>query len=145
MKRRAGPPERTGRRRSDAARTVSPGRRAGDLASLALVAAQACLWWLMVRSGAVAAWLIGGWLLLCGVTALAYARDKRAARQAGPRTPEHVLQWLALAGGWPGALLAQRALRHKTRKRSFQFAFWACVVLHEAALGHWWRWVESQP
>ena len=46
---------------------------------------------------------------------------------------------LELAGGWPGALLAQRLLRHKTAKASYRSAFWTMVVLHitiMAALAH---------
>ena len=41
---------------------------------------------------------------------------------------------LALAGGWPGALAAQRLLRHKSSKRSFQLTFWATVVVNGGAL-----------
>ena len=33
-------------------------------------------------------------------------------------------------GGWPGGLLAQRMLRHKTGKRSFLVAFWASVLVN---------------
>lgn len=35
-----------------------------------------------------------------------------------------------LAGGWPGALVAQELLRHKTRKREFRVVFRATVVLN---------------
>jgi len=112
---------------------------AADFAALALVAAHASVLWLMTRSGALpTAWAIA-WLVLSAFTALLYARDKRAARLQLRRTPEVVLHLLELAGGWPGALLAQRALRHKNRKPAYQFAFWACVLLHEALLGHGWR------
>jgi uncharacterized membrane protein YsdA (DUF1294 family) len=37
---------------------------------------------------------------------------------------------LALAGGWPGALLAQQVLRHKSTKREFRQVFWATVLLN---------------
>ena len=30
-------------------------------------------------------------------------------------------------GGWPGAMLAQRTLRHKTQKQSFKVTYWATV------------------
>lgn len=62
-----------------------------------------------------------------------YANDKAAARRGGRRTPERTLLALALLGGWPGALLAQRRLRHKTSKAAFQRIFWLAVVLNVAA------------
>lgn len=70
---------------------------------------------------------------LSAVTFLAYVSDKRAARRGGRRTPETRLHLLSLAGGWPGALLAQQVARHKTAKASFQFVFWWTVVLNIAA------------
>ncbi|MCC6070061.1 DUF1294 domain-containing protein [Massilia sp. GCM10020059] len=60
----------------------------------------------------------------------AYARDKRAARTGRRRTPEQTLLLLGLACGWPGAFLAQRALRHKSSKHAFQRKFWFTVVLN---------------
>ena len=65
---------------------------------------------------------------------LLYARDKSAAQRKEWRTPEGTLHIVALVGGWPGALLAQKLLRHKSSKRSFQIVFWATVVLNCAAL-----------
>jgi uncharacterized membrane protein YsdA (DUF1294 family)/cold shock CspA family protein len=65
---------------------------------------------------------------------LAYALDKSAAKQNRWRTPESTLHLLALIGGWPGALAAQRLLRHKSAKASFQFMFWATVLLNCGAL-----------
>jgi uncharacterized membrane protein YsdA (DUF1294 family) len=60
-----------------------------------------------------------------------YWSDKRRARSDGWRTPENVLHAVELAGGWPGALLAQQVFRHKTRKVSFQVVFWFIVLLHQ--------------
>jgi uncharacterized membrane protein YsdA (DUF1294 family) len=40
-----------------------------------------------------------------------------------------------LFGGWPGALLAQRTLRHKSSKMEFQRVYWITVALNCAALG----------
>lgn len=71
------------------------------------------------------------YLLLSLVAFGLYARDKHQARSDGWRTPEKVLHAVELLGGWPGALLAQQAFRHKTRKLSFQVVFWLIVLLHE--------------
>lgn len=69
-----------------------------------------------------------------GVSLLAfflYWSDKRKARADHWRTPENVLHAVELAGGWPGALLAQQVFRHKTRKVSFQLLFWIIVLMHQ--------------
>jgi uncharacterized membrane protein YsdA (DUF1294 family) len=66
------------------------------------------------------------------VTFLAYAQDKSAAQQRARRTPEGTLHLLAFAGGWPGALLAQQLLRHKSKKPEFRTVFWATVMLNVA-------------
>jgi uncharacterized membrane protein YsdA (DUF1294 family)/cold shock CspA family protein len=69
------------------------------------------------------------------VAFIAYAWDKSAARRNEWRTPENTLHLLALAGGWPGALLAQKTFRHKTKKQSFRTVFWLTVALNCGALG----------
>ena len=61
--------------------------------------------------------------------------DKISAESGRWRTPETTLHLFALIGGWPGALLAQRKYRHKTRKVSFRRVFWMTVALNCAALG----------
>ena len=66
------------------------------------------------------------------VTFFAYAKDKSAAQRGAWRTPEDTLHLLAFAGGWPGALLAQQFLRHKSTKPEFRTAFWATVILNVA-------------
>lgn len=63
-----------------------------------------------------------------------YARDKRAAIAGRRRTPESTLHLIALFGGWPGALLAQQWLRHKSVKTSFLVVFWITVALNLAVL-----------
>jgi uncharacterized membrane protein YsdA (DUF1294 family)/cold shock CspA family protein len=64
-----------------------------------------------------------------------YARDKTAAQNAGRRTPESTLHLMSLVGGWPGALIAQVLLRHKTRKPSFLIGYWFTVIANCIALG----------
>lgn len=77
---------------------------------------------------------LAGYLLVSAITFMAYAADKSAARQGRWRVPEASLHLLALLGGWPGALLAQRMFRHKTRKQPFRTVFWLTVLLNCLAL-----------
>ena len=96
------------------------------------------------------AWLQTGWELwklatyVCTLSLITYAMyrsDKRKARQEAWRTPEMLLHLLELAGGWPGAWVAQRRLRHKCSKTSYQFEFWLIICIHQFAafdsLQHW--------
>ena len=64
------------------------------------------------------------------LTFLLYWSDKRAAKDGARRIPEKILQLLSLMGGWPGGLFAQRIFRHKSTKPSFQFTYWATVILN---------------
>ena len=77
-------------------------------------------------------WFVGVYAALSVVTFLVYQGDKSAAKAGAWRTPESTLHALALAGGWPGALLAQQWLRHKSIKGPFRFGFWVTVVLNVA-------------
>ena len=72
--------------------------------------------------------------VLSVVAALLHADDKAAARSGRRRTPESTLHLVGLLGGWPGALVAMRRLRHKTAKASFQATFWITVAVNGAAL-----------
>ena len=79
-------------------------------------------------------WVAGLYLLLSAATFIAYAADKSAAARNSWRTPESTLHTLALAGGWPGALLAQQFLRHKSTKKEFRQTFWGTVMLNVVGL-----------
>lgn len=68
---------------------------------------------------------------------LAYAVDKSAAIKGGWRTPEKTLHLLSVAGGWPGALLAQQLLRHKCSKPSFVAVFWITVATNIVGFVAW--------
>ena len=62
----------------------------------------------------------GVYLLLVNIaTYAAFALDKRRSVEGQWRVREVSLLRLALFGGWPAAKLAQRRLRHKTRKQPF--------------------------
>lgn len=66
------------------------------------------------------------------VSYVVYAWDKSSAQNKRWRTSEGTLHMFDLAGGWPGALLAQQVLRHKSKKPSFRFVFWVTVLLSVA-------------
>ena len=70
------------------------------------------------------------------LTFITYWLDKRKAQAGRWRTPESTLQFMALLGGWPGALLAQSYLRHKSQKRLFLRLFW-CMVLVNLTITGW--------
>lgn len=64
------------------------------------------------------------------ITFIIYAVDKSAARKGTWRTQESTLHLLSLVGGWPGALIAQQTLRHKSRKQPFRAVFWVTVLIN---------------
>jgi uncharacterized membrane protein YsdA (DUF1294 family)/cold shock CspA family protein len=64
------------------------------------------------------------------LTIWVYSLDKSAARKGLQRTPEKKMHLLEIAGGWPGALLAQIFFRHKIQKVSYQLIFWLIVIGH---------------
>jgi uncharacterized membrane protein YsdA (DUF1294 family) len=68
---------------------------------------------------------------------IAYGLDKRAALRGRWRVPEASLHLLELLGGFPGALLGQRAFRHKRRKARYMIIFWLIVTLHAAGWLLW--------
>lgn len=122
------------------AKKVTPSRR------LPWMAVSVPITFLMTIGGLAAAgrlpWIACvAYLSASAVTAVAYAFDKRAAKKGQWRTQESTLHLLALAGGWPGAWIAQQLLRHKTRKSSFMAVFVASVLLNLAAMA----WVIIEP
>ena len=73
--------------------------------------------------------------ILSLITYAVYANDKSAAQSKQWRTKEDTLHIFALVGGWPGALLAQKKLKHKSSKKSFRFVFWMTVIINIGVLG----------
>ncbi len=71
-------------------------------------------------------------------TFIIYAMDKSAAKSGAWRTQESTLHLLSLAGGWPGAIVAQQKLRHKSKKQSFRMVFWLTVLINIGAF-IWWH------
>jgi len=80
------------------------------------------------------------YLVMSVVCFCSYALDKSAARRGERRTPESRLLVLGLLGGWPGAVLAQQWLRHKTVKQPFRQLFWCSVAANVA--GFVWLWTR---
>jgi uncharacterized membrane protein YsdA (DUF1294 family) len=124
-------PERPERNRN---RPPSRGQftwRSGAVLLVLLVVPGWALYRLGVQFGL--GWMLAGWAVLSALTYLTYASDKRKAEAGEWRTPENTLHLLEFAGGWPAAFVAQRRLRHKISKGSYQFVFWAIIFVHQAA------------
>jgi uncharacterized membrane protein YsdA (DUF1294 family) len=67
-------------------------------------------------------------------TILRFWQDKQRAIARERRVPEADLLGLALIGGSPGALLARRLFRHKTRKEPFSTRLLVIVALQAGAI-----------
>jgi len=75
--------------------------------------------------------LLGLIYLLASVSSYyLYAKDKRAARKGMWRVPENTLHLSALVGGWPGSIIGQQKLRHKTKKNSFRVFFFITLLVN---------------
>ena len=63
-----------------------------------------------------------------------FHQDKQRAIAGERRIPEANLLGLALIGGTPGALLARRLFRHKTRKQPFSAWLWLIAAIQIGAV-----------
>jgi uncharacterized membrane protein YsdA (DUF1294 family) len=79
-------------------------------------------------------WVPALYVLMSVLTYAAYALDKYAAEHDAWRTRERSLHLLALLCGWPGALLAQHLLRHKSAKPEFLRIFYLIAVINAVVL-----------
>jgi uncharacterized membrane protein YsdA (DUF1294 family) len=77
-------------------------------------------------------WVAAFCLITSMICFALYAVDKRRARSGGWRVSERTLLFWGLIGGWPGAILAQHLLRHKTRKAQFRRVFRITVAVNVA-------------
>ena len=107
-------------------RNVSKARKLPVLVTLFFLSA---VWALALLGHTEILWPVA-YSLLSIVAYGLYASDKRSAEAGRWRTPESTLHFVSLIGGWPGALIAQTRLRHKTKKGSFQFMFWYTVAMN---------------
>lgn len=117
-----------------AARHASP-RSRRLMTPCAIAAAFFALMSALSALGHVPMQLVVAYALLSVITFAMYGIDKAAAGKGRRRTPEATLLFVGFIGGWPGALVAQRLFRHKTRKQPFQAMFWCGVVVNCAVLG----------
>jgi len=78
-----------------------------------------------------------GYIIAINITTfLLYGYDKMIASTDKLRVPEYNLHALALLGGSPAGLSAQKFFRHKTLKGSFQLIYWF-IVLGQIGLIYW--------
>ncbi|NEM91605.1 DUF1294 domain-containing protein [Galbitalea soli] len=75
-------------------------------------------------------WVAALYLVMSILTFVMYRADKAAAIRGSWRVPEESLLLVGLAAGWPGAIVAQQVLRHKTTKAGFRRRFWGSVALN---------------
>jgi uncharacterized membrane protein YsdA (DUF1294 family) len=83
--------------------------------------------------------IIASYLLMSSLAFLLYAKDKQAAIKHHRRISEQTLWMVGLLCGWPGALIAQKLLRHKTSKPYFLIVFRLTVLVNMGLLlGFYW-------
>jgi len=93
---------------------------------------------LLVYTLVAIVWRVPSWVAALYVAAsvvcfVVYAIDKSAAVGGRWRVSERTLIFLGFVGGWPGAIVAQQVLRHKSNKAAFRSAFWRSVGLNVLA------------
>ena len=84
----------------------------------------------------IALWLFSSYFALSVLTVILYGIDKHNAIKDKRRVSEKTLQFWTLLGGWPGALIAQQAFSHKTKKRPFIIVLWLSVFTNVAVFGY---------
>ena len=65
---------------------------------------------------------------------LYYYQDKTSAEKSDWRTPEAILHWFSLIGGWGGAYIAQKLFRHKYKKSAFMVTYRLTVFINCVAI-----------
>lgn len=116
-------------------RPAAPARRPGGAARWGTASYFAIPTFLLVYLVVALLWRVPHWVagLYFGASVLAfviYWWDKSAAVADQWRTSESTLLAVGLVGGWPGAIVAQQVLRHKSSKQSFRDAFWGTVTVN---------------
>ena len=114
---------------------------------------------LAAQTGDLVSGLLAAFVVNSLLTVLFYREDKYLAQYRYWRIPEKYLHIWEFLCGWPGALFAQHAFRHKRSKLSFMIVFWLCAAANITvlfllffhaepakagkALGEWWQKVLS--
>jgi uncharacterized membrane protein YsdA (DUF1294 family)/cold shock CspA family protein len=112
---------------------IAPVRPTSPLLGILVIAAFVAIYVLVeVNWGPIPLWIPLAYLGVSAIAFGAYAIDKSAARLKRRRVAETSLILLGMFGGWPGAILAQQVLRHKTAKLSFRAVFWTSVLINVA-------------
>ena len=114
-------------------RKSSPELRQKVLSIVLLISFAYSLFFLF-RSKLIPLELVGIYAVMSIIAFIMYAKDKSAATWGTWRTPENTLNILSLAGGWPGASIAQSFLRHKSKKLPFKVTYWITVIVNCGAL-----------
>lgn len=132
-----------GKKRATAVKPLRPPasfrkQHQGDAARWGLASYLAIPAFMVVYVAAAFLWELPAWFLFVyvGASVLAftiYGIDKFAAVTGSRRIPEYLLLLIGLLGGWPGAILAQQVMRHKSSKASFRSAFWRTVFVNVVA------------
>jgi len=124
----AGKAKLSGRRRSHGGRTmIGVLSVIGAIVFLVVVA-------ILAAKTRIPILILAVYLVVSLVAFVVYAVDKSAAKRGAWRTQENTLHLLSIAGGWPGALVGQQLLRHKSKKKSFRAVFWITVIVNCAGL-----------
>ena len=120
---------RAGTSSGDSGRAATP----WPMGSLIVLAAFALTYVVVTLLWGTRLYLALAYLGMSLACAMAYWLDKTASQTGQWRISESTLLMLGALGGWPGAIVAQQTLRHKTSKSSFQTSFWLSVGLNVLA------------
>lgn len=96
--------------------------------SLLIAGVFSCILFYLCDSRVLPVEIAGLYGTMSFLTATIYVKDKKAALSGQWRTPENKLHALSLFFGWPGAMLAQSFLRHKSSKTSFRIIYWLTII-----------------
>ncbi|PCI88950.1 MAG: cold-shock protein [Hyphomicrobiales bacterium] len=80
--------------------------------------------------------VISIYLFMSLVCFILFFIDKKRSVASGWRIKEYHLHLVELLGGWPGALLGQKFIRHKTKKTRYKIVLWLIILTHGLLWGY---------